>query len=491
MTDELTRLDRAHHLHPFTDYKALGEEGSRIIVHAEGVYIHDNEGHRRLDAMAGLWCVNLGYGREELVTAATEQLRELPYYNNFFKSTHAPAVKLAAKLCDLAPAHMNHVFFTGSGSEANDTVLRMVRRYWALKGKPEKQWIIARENAYHGSTVAGMSLGGMAPMHEQGGPLVPGITHVRQPYWFGEGPLGEAADQSVQAFGRDCAAALEARILELGEDNVAAFIAEPVQGAGGAIIPPESYWPAVKAVLAKYDILLVIDEVICGFGRLGEWFGSVHYDLAPDLMPIAKGLSSGYLPIGGVLVGDRIADTLIEEGGEFFHGFTYSGHPVCAAVALKNLEILQDEGVIERVRDDLGPYLARRWATLAEHPLVGEARSLGLIGALELVADKAGRVRFDTSLAAGNLCREICVERGLVMRSVGDTMIISPPLVITHDQIDELVRLAREALDETARRLSGQAADAAKHLAKTPAANPPDNSTKTPGKGAQIEERHA
>ncbi len=209
MTDQLTRLDRAHHLHPFTDFKALGEEGRRIIVHAEGVYIHDSEGRRLLDAMAGLWCVNLGYGREELITAATEQLRELPYYNNFFKSTHAPAVKLAAKLSDLAPAHMNHVFFTGSGSEANDTMLRMVRRYWALKGKPEKQWIIARENAYHGSTVAGMSLGGMAPMHEQGGPLVPGITHVRQPYWFGEGPLGDAADPSAQAFGRDCAAAIE------------------------------------------------------------------------------------------------------------------------------------------------------------------------------------------------------------------------------------------------------------------------------------------
>lgn len=458
MTDELTRLDRAHHLHPFTDFKALGEEGSRIIVHAEGVYIHDSEGRRLLDAMAGLWCVNLGYGREELITAATEQLRELPYYNNFFKSTHAPAVKLAAKLSDLAPAHMNHVFFTGSGSEANDTMLRMVRRYWALEGKPEKQWIIARENAYHGSTVAGMSLGGMAPMHEQGGPLVPGITHVRQPYWFGEGPRGDAADPSAQAFGRDCAAAIEARILELGEDKVAAFIAEPVQGAGGAIIPPESYWPAVKAVLAKYDILLVVDEVICGFGRLGEWFGSVHYDLAPDLMPIAKGLSSGYLPIGGVLVGDRVADTLIEEGGEFFHGFTYSGHPVCAAVALKNLEVLQDERVIERVREDLGPYLASRWATLVEHPIVGEARSLGLIGALELVADKAGRVRFDKSLAAGNLCRDICIERGLVMRSVGDTMIISPPLVITHAQIDAMVDLARDALDETARRLSPQIA---------------------------------
>ncbi|MDW7746123.1 aspartate aminotransferase family protein [Halomonas sp.] len=453
MSHSLQALDRAHHLHPFTDFKALGEEGSRIIERAEGVYIFDAEGNRILDGMAGLWCVNLGYGREELVTAAAEQMRQLPYYNNFFKTTHPPAVKLAEKLCALAPAHLNHVFFTGSGSEANDTVLRMVRRYWALKGRPEKQWVIGRENGYHGSTVAGMSLGGMAPMHDQGGPCVPGITHVRQPWWFGEG-----RDQDPEAFGRKCATAIEERILELGEEKVAAFIAEPVQGAGGAIMPPESYWPAVKAVLAKYDILLVVDEVICGFGRLGEWFGSVHYDLAPDLVPIAKGLSSGYLPIGGVLVGDRVADTLVEEGGEFFHGFTYSGHPVCAAVALKNLELMEAEGVVERVRDELGPYLARRWATLSDHPLVGEARSLGLMGALELI-DPASGERFDKALAAGNLCRDISFRRGLVMRSVGDTMIIAPPLVITREQIDELVTLAREALDETARRLAPRVAD--------------------------------
>ncbi|WP_348826676.1 aspartate aminotransferase family protein [Halomonas sp. RT37] len=447
----LKELDREHHLHPFTDFKALGEEGSRIIVDAEGVYIQDADGHRILDGMAGLWCVNLGYGRQELVDAASEQLTQLPYYNNFFKTTHPPAVELAETLCRLAPAHMNRVFFTGSGSEANDTVLRMVRRYWALKGQPDKQWIIGRENGYHGSTVAGMSLGGMAPMHEQGGPCVPGITHIRQPYWFGEG-----RDQTSEAFGRACAEALEARIQELGSDKVAAFIAEPVQGAGGAIIPPDSYWPAIKEVLERHQILLVVDEVICGFGRLGEWFGSVHYDLKPDLMPIAKGLSSGYLPIGGVLVGDRVADTLIDEGGEFYHGFTYSGHPVCAAVALKNLELMQAEGVVERVRDDLGPYLATRWKSLESHPLIGEARSLGLIGALEIVADKDSGKRFDKSLAVGNLCRDICFETGLVMRSVGDTMVISPPLVISHDEIDELVRLAREALDETLRRLTAQ-----------------------------------
>ncbi|MGP5309004.1 aspartate aminotransferase family protein [Vreelandella alkaliphila] len=448
-TQDYQALDRQHHLHPFTDFKSLGEEGSRIITHADGVYIYDSQGNRILDGMAGLWCVNLGYGRQELVDAATEQMQQLPYYNNFFKTTHPPAVKLAAKLSELAPEHINHVFFTGSGSEANDTVLRMVRRYWAIKGKPEKQWVISRENGYHGSTVAGMSLGGMAPMHDQGGPCVPGISHICQPYWFGEG-----RDMNQEDFGKQCAQALEEQILALGEDKVAAFIAEPVQGAGGAIIPPDSYWPAVKEVLAKYDILLIADEVICGFGRLGEWFGSTHYGLKPDLMPIAKGLSSGYLPIGAVLVGDRVADTLIEDGGEFFHGFTYSGHPVCAAVALKNLELLESERVVEKVRDELGPYLAKRWQELAEHPLVGEARSLGLIGALELVADKSTGERFDKSLSAGNLCRDLCFEHGLVMRSVGDTMVMSPPLIITRDEIDELVSKARLALDKTAEKLA-------------------------------------
>ncbi|MDN3525551.1 aspartate aminotransferase family protein [Halomonas sabkhae] len=454
LTHEYQARDGAHHLHPFTDFKALADQGSRVITHGEGVYIHDSEGNRILDGMAGLWCMNLGYGRRELVEAATAQLEQLPYYNTFFKTTHPPAVRLAEKLCALAPPHIQHVFFTGSGSEANDTVLRMVRRYWALKGRPEKHWVIGRENGYHGSTLAGMSLGGMAPMHGQGGPCVPGIAHIRQPYWFGEGRLDEAHGMSPEAFGQACAAALDDKIRELGAENVAAFIAEPVQGAGGAIMPPESYWPAVKAVLAKYDILLVVDEVICGFGRLGEWFGSQHYGLEPDLMPIAKGLSSGYLPIGGVLVGERVAETLVEEGGEFFHGFTYSGHPACAAVALRNLELLEAEGIVDRVRDDLGPYLAERWASLADHPIVGEARSLGLMGALELVADKATGQRFDKSLAAGNLCRDLCFTSGLVMRSVGDTMIIAPPLVIRREEIDELVELARHALDETARRLT-------------------------------------
>ena len=442
---ELQALDAKHHLHPFTDAGALNAKGTRIIERAEGVYLYDTEGNKFIDGMAGLWCVNLGYGRKELIDAATKQMSELPFYNSFFQCTTPVTVKLAAKIAEVAPEHMNHVFFTGSGSEANDTVIRMARRYWALKGQPERQVIIGRNNGYHGSTMAGASLGGMKFMHDQGGLPIPGISHIRQPYWYGEG-----GDMDENEFGLLCAQALEERILALGPDKVAAFIAEPVQGAGGVIIPPASYWPAISKIVKKYDILLVVDEVICGFGRTGEWFGSNYYNIEPDLMPIAKGLSSGYLPIGGVIISDRVAEVIINQCGEFAHGFTYSGHPTCAAVALETIRILQDEKIIENVRDNLAPYLKERWSTLASHPLVGQARSLGLVGALELVKDKKTRERFSTTGATGALVRDYCVKNGIVMRAVGETMIISPPLVITRDEIDELVTKARKSLDQTA-----------------------------------------
>jgi len=437
-------LSRDHHLPPFTDYKALNAKGTRIITKASGVYLWDSEGHKILDAMAGLWCVNLGYGREELVEAATRQMRELPYYNLFFQTAHPPAVALAKAIADIAPAGMNHVFFTGSGSEANDTVLRMVRHYWAIKGQPAKKVIIGRWNGYHGSTIAGASLGGMKAMHEQGDGPIPGIEHIDQPYWFGEG-----GDMSPEEFGVRIADQLEQKILEVGEDKVAAFIAEPIQGAGGVIIPPESYWPRVKEILARYDILFIADEVICGFGRTGEWFGSDYYGLEPDLMPIAKGLTSGYIPMGGVVVRDEVVHTL-NEGGEFYHGFTYSGHPVAAAVALENIRILREEKIVERVKTKTAPYLQSRWQELLEHPLVGEARGVGLLGALELVKNKKTRERF-ADPGVGMLCREHCFRNGLVMRAVGDTMIISPPLVISEEQIDELVGKVRLCLDATAK----------------------------------------
>ncbi|HEP9963321.1 TPA: aspartate aminotransferase family protein [Pseudomonas aeruginosa] len=442
-TREWQALSRDHHLPPFTDYKQLNEKGARIITKAEGVYIWDSEGNKILDAMAGLWCVNVGYGREELVQAATRQMRELPFYNLFFQTAHPPVVELAKAITDVAPEGMNHVFFTGSGSEANDTVLRMVRHYWATKGQPQKKVVIGRWNGYHGSTVAGVSLGGMKALHEQGDFPIPGIVHIAQPYWYGEG-----GDMSPDEFGVWAAEQLEKKILEVGEENVAAFIAEPIQGAGGVIVPPDTYWPKIREILAKYDILFIADEVICGFGRTGEWFGSQYYGNAPDLMPIAKGLTSGYIPMGGVVVRDEIVEVL-NQGGEFYHGFTYSGHPVAAAVALENIRILREEKIIEKVKAETAPYLQKRWQELADHPLVGEARGVGMVAALELVKNKKTRERF-TDKGVGMLCREHCFRNGLIMRAVGDTMIISPPLVIDPSQIDELITLARKCLDQTA-----------------------------------------
>ena len=437
-------LDRQHYLHPFTDYKSLHAKGSRVIVKADGVYLYDSDGHRILDGMAGLWCVNLGYGRRELAEAAYRQMLELPYYNSFFQTAHPPAIELARQLVDLTPPQFNRVFFTGSGSEGNDTVVRLVRRYWDLLGQPERKVIISRQNAYHGSTMAGASLGGMGFMHEQGGLPIPDIVHIPQPYWYAEG-----GDLSPAEFGLKVAQALETKILELGPQRVAAFIGEPIQGAGGVIIPPDTYWPEIQRICDRHGILLVADEVICGFGRTGYWFGSERFGIRPDLMTIAKGLSSGYLPIGGVMVGDRIAEVIIDKGGEFAHGFTYSGHPASCAVASVNLTLLQRENLIPRTRDDSGPYLAAKWRQLAEHPLVGEARSVGLIGALELVRNKATRQFFDKRGEVGTICRDFCFQNGLIMRAVRDTMIVSPPLVISHEQIDELAEKAWKCFDLT------------------------------------------
>jgi putrescine aminotransferase len=445
-TENWQTLSRQHHLAPFTDYQALNRKGARIITKASGVYLWDSEGHKILDGMAGLWCVNVGYGREELVEAAAAQMRELPYYNLFFQTAHPPALELAKEIAELAPEGLNHVFFTGSGSEANDTVLRMVRHYWATLGQPNKQVVIGRWNGYHGSTIAGASLGGMKGMHAQGGLPISGIEHIDQPYWYGEG-----GDMSPEDFGVWAAEQLEQKILEVGEERVAAFIAEPIQGAGGVIVPPDSYWPKVREILAKYDILFIADEVICGFGRTGEWFGSQYYDLKPDLMPIAKGLTSGYIPMGGVVVHERVVQVL-DRGGEFAHGFTYSGHPVAAAVALANIRLLKREGIVTQVKTQTAPYLQQRWRELAEHPLVGEARGVGLVAAIELVKNKETRERY-SGLEVGMRCREHCFANGLVMRAVGDTMIIAPPLVINKEEIDELIDKARTCLDLTAREL--------------------------------------
>ncbi len=441
-TAELQALDAAHHMHPFTNGDELEAKGARVITRAKGSWITDSEGQEILDGMAGLWCVNIGYGRNELAEVAARQMRELPYYNTFFQTTHVPVIALSAKLAELAPGDLNHVFYAGSGSEANDTNIRMVRTYWAQKGQPDRNIIISRENAYHGSTLGGASLGGMTPMHQQGGLPIPNVHHIPQPHWYNEG-----GDMDPEEFGKLRAQELEKAILELGEDRVAAFIAEPVQGAGGVVIPPDSYWPEIQRIVDKYGILLIADEVICGFGRTGNWFGSQTMNIRPHIMTIAKGLSSGYAPIGGSIVCDEVANVI--NACEFNHGYTYNGHPVAAAVAVENLRILEEEGIIDNVREVTAPYLKEKWESLADHPLVGEARTMGLMGTLALTPDKATRSAFAGETGnIGYICRERCFANNLIMRHVGDRMIISPPLVITKEEIDTLVERARKSLDE-------------------------------------------
>jgi len=443
-TAALQREDSRHYLHPFTDHQALAQIGARLMVRGEGIYVWDSEGRRVLDGMSGLWCVNVGYGRKELADAAYRQLLELPFYNSFFNTTNVPAIRLASALTAVAPPGFAHVFYTGSGSEGNDTVVRMVRRYWDIEGQPKRKIIISRLNAYHGSTIAGASLGGMAGMHEQGDLPIPNIVHIEQPYHFENGHGLPSEEYGIVAARR-----LEEKILELGPDRVAAFIGEPVQGAGGVIIPPSTYWPEIQRICDRYGILLCSDEVICGFGRLGQWFGAQRMGARPDLITFAKGVTSGYIPMGGVLVGERVGRALVERGGEFHHGFTYSGHPVAAAVALENLAILQREKIIERVREDTGPYLQTQFEALAEHPLVGLAEACGLVAGLVLVKSKKPMQTFAPDLSVGMVCRGYMFRNGVIMRAVGDRMIIAPPLVITRAQIDEMIGLIRHCLDLT------------------------------------------
>jgi putrescine aminotransferase len=353
-------------------------------------------------------------------------------------------------LAELAPFDLNHIFFAGSGSEANDTNIRLVRHYWALKGKPNKSVIISRKNAYHGSSIGSGSLGGMSAMHDQGGMPIPDIYHINQPNWWSEG-----GDMSPEDFGLACAQELEEKIKILGVDRVAAFIAEPVQGAGGVIVAPDTYWPEVQRICDIYGILLIADEVICGFGRTGNWFGSQTLNIKPDIMTIAKGLSSGYQPIGGSIVSDEIESVIAQD--EFNHGYTYSSHPVAAAVALENLRIIEDENIIGHVSNNVAPYLKKAWQGLCEHPLVGEAKIVGMMGSIALTPNKETRAAFKSDAGTvGYICRERCFANKLIMRHVGDRMIISPPLVITESEIDLLIQRANKALDETMEKLINQ-----------------------------------
>lgn len=444
-TREWQQLDSAHHVHPFTDPKALSARGVRVITRAEGVYVWDSDDNKILDGMAGLWCVNVGYGRKELVDAATRQLQVLPYYNSFFQTATPSQIELAQTLAEITPVGLKHFFYANSGSEANDTVIRIARHFWHLQGKPGKRVFIARTLGYHGSTLAAVSLGGMPHMHALDKVLLPGFEHIMHPHWY---TLG--GDLTREEFGLKAARALEEKILELGADNVAAFVGEPVQGAGGVIDPPSTYWPEIQRICRKYDILLVADEVICGFGRTGNWFGSQTYGIEPDLMPMAKGLSSGYLPISAVAMTDRVFD-VINEGGLLAHGYTYSGHPAACAVAIANIQLIRKERLVERVRDDVGPYFRARLQELADaHPIVGELRGAGLLAALQLVKDKKSKTIFTAQDNAANKCRDLCLEHNLIMRAVEQAMVLSPPLIITRAQIDELVGKVRIGLDLTA-----------------------------------------
>ncbi|GGP20307.1 aspartate aminotransferase family protein [Silvimonas iriomotensis] len=448
-TQEWQQLDAAHHLHPFSDMGSLNKAGSRVITRAKGVYLWDSEGNKIIDGMAGLWCVNVGYGRQELADAAQRQMLELPYYNTFFKTTHPPVIELSQQLSELTPEGFNHFFYCNSGSEGNDTVLRIVHQYWAAQGKPQRKVVVSRINGYHGSTIAGASLGGMGYMHEQMPSKVENIVHIHQPYWYGEAAEGV----TPEAFGKARAAELEAKILELGAENVAAFIGEPFQGAGGVIFPPDSYWPEIQRICDKYGILLIADEVIGGFGRTGEWFAHQHFGFKPDIMTLAKGLTSGYVPMGAVAIHDRVALPIIE-AGDFNHGMTYSGHPVAAAVALANIAILRDGGVVDQVKNETGPYFQKSLReALSNSPIIGEIHGTGLVAGMQLCEDKNPRKRFANGGDVGLICRDHCFGNNLIMRATGDRMLLSPPLVISRTEIDELVDKAARCIALTAKDL--------------------------------------
>jgi putrescine---pyruvate transaminase len=444
-TTGLRQLDQAHHLHPFTDFQEYSKQGGRIMSKAEHVYIYDSDGHRMLDGMSGLWCCNLGYSQKDIIDAVYQQLQQLPYYNNFFQCSNQPAAELAKAMVEITPAQFNHVFFTNSGSEANDTNLRLAHRYYQLQGKPEKKLVISRNNAYHGSTIAAASLGGMSGMHKQTNGL-DYVHHINQPHWFELGAENESPDE----FGIRVARELEEKIDELGEDKVAAFIAEPVQGAGGVIIPPDSYWPEIKRICDERDILLIMDEVICGFGRTGNWFGCETYGMEPDLMTFAKAVTNGYMPLGGVMVSDKVAEVLLSGGGEFTHGLTYSGHPAACAAGLATLQVLRDSNIIQTSATAIAPHFQTRMKELEDHRIVGQVRGRGMFAAVELVSDKGSRERLAPDSAGAVYCRNTANAAGVMVRQTGDAMITAPPLVCNTREIDFLVDKLHQALDTTA-----------------------------------------
>ena len=452
--NSLQARDIAAHLHPYTDLAAIRETGPHVLSRGEGVYVFDDDGKKYLEGLSGLWCASLGFSESRLVEAATRQLQTLPFYHNFAAKAVEPAIELANFLIEHAPVPMSKVFFTSSGSEANDMQVKIVWYYNNILGRPEKKKIIARKGAYHGVTVAAASLTGLQYTHNAFDVPLDGFLHTETPHYWKYGEEGE----SEEAYAARLADDLEALILKEGADTIAAFIAEPFLGAGGVILPPKGYFEKVQSILDRYDILLIVDEVISGFYRTGRMFATETFGLKPDLITLAKQLSAAYQPIGAVMVSEKIYQALVEGSrryGLFGTGFTYSGHPVAAAVALEAQKIYQERDIGAHVRAVCEPFLARLRA-LGQHPLVGEARGIGLIGAIELVEDKAARRNFDPARKIGAWVAARAMEHGLIVRPLAnDTIAFCPPLIITEAQIHEMFDAMERAL-----------ADAADHVAQ-------------------------
>ncbi len=445
MATSLADLDRAHVFHPFTSIAEQQSRGPQVLAEAKGVWIRDAQGHEVIDAMAGLWCVNAGYGREEIADAMAEQARRLPYYHAFLGHASEPGIRLAARLASLTPPGLDRAFFCNSGSEANDTLVKLVWYYWNLRGQPVKKKLISRHGGYHGVTLGGASLSGLTPLHAHFDLPLEGFVHVTKPHHYRQARPGE----SERAFSARLADELERAILREGPETVGAFVGEPLMAAGGVIPPPEGYWEAVQAVLRRHDVLLVADEVVCGFGRLGRPFGSPRYGIEPDLMTVAKGITSAYFPVSAAVVSDRIWQVFAEaspERGPVGHGHTTSLHPVGAAAALANLDILEREELLTRAAR-VGPTFQQRLRdAVGDHPLVGEVRGEALIAAVELVADRERGAPFPAAARVGLRMAELCREEGLVVRALVDAMAFSPPLVIGEDELEEVVRRFTRAL---------------------------------------------
>jgi putrescine aminotransferase len=437
--DALRRLDQAHHLHPFTDHRALHRAGTHVIRSARGSTVIGEDGRELIDALAGLWCVNAGYGREEIVRAVAEQMRALAFYPSFFNTTTEPTIRLAARLAGLAPARLGHALFSNSGSEANETALKLIRAYWKLRGRRGKTKVLARSFAYHGVTLATTSMTGLPSCTEPFDLPLPGFVQVPGPNAYGSG-------KTPAEYGAWCLAETERAIAREGAATIGAFFVEPVQGAGGVIVPPEGYLSSLRELCRRHEILFVADEVITGFGRLGAWFASDLWSLDPDLLTMAKGITSGYLPLGATLVSDEITATL-ETGGYLAHGFTYTGHPAACAAALANLEVIEREGLVARVRDDVGPRFQAGLGRLADHPAVVEVRGVGLIGALELRRPPRGPLADAGPNSLGIAAHGLVREEGVIVRGIRDLVALAPPLVVTHDELDRIFAALSRALD--------------------------------------------